>query len=69
MRQCIADQATTAVAANPALLGEIYRIRTPQQIEMILTQLNIDIDTPASAQIKSFIVEFGGDFSDASYIN
>jgi len=40
MRQCIADQAATAIAENPALLGEIYRIRTPQQIEMLCNWVN-----------------------------
>jgi hypothetical protein len=62
MRQCIVDQSTAAISARPALLGEIYRVRTPQQIDLLLTQLKIDIDLPISASIKSYIIEYGSEY-------
>ena len=45
MRKSIFDQSTRAIATNPALISEIFTTITPREIELILTQLNIDIDT------------------------
>ena len=42
MRQCIVDQSTAAISARPALLGEIYRVRTPQQIDLLLANSTAD---------------------------
>ena len=62
VRQCIVDHATAAITAQPALLGEIYRVRTPQQTELLLTQLQIDMDAQVSAPIKAYIIDCGGEY-------
>ena len=62
MRKSIYQQPSPAIAANPTLLSEIFTIKTPREIEMILTQLQIDIDTPASASIKKYIVDYGEEY-------
>ena len=62
MRKSIYDQSSPAIAANPTLVSEIFTIKTPRQNEMIITQLQIDIDTPASACIKKYIIEYGDEY-------
>ena len=62
MRKSIYDQSSPAISANPDLISEIFLSKTPREIEMILTQLQIDIDTLASACIKKYIIEYGDDY-------
>ena len=69
MRKSIYDQSSPAIAANPTLVSEIFTIKTPRDIEMILTQLQIDIDTPASASITKYIIEYGDDYLSSSAIS
>ena len=59
MRKSIYDQSSPAIAANPTLVSEIFLIRTPREIEMILTQFNIDIDDPLNVPIKRYIEDYG----------
>ena len=59
MRKSIFDQSTRAIATNPAFISEIFTIKIPREIELILTQLNIDIDTPTSGPIKKYIEDYG----------
>ena len=66
MRKSIYQQSSPAIAAKPALISEIFTIKTPREIEMILSQLQIDIDTPASASIKKYIVDYGDEYSITS---
>ena len=75
MRKSIYDQSTKAIASNPTLVSEIFTIKNPREIEMILTQLSINIDTPPSAPIKQYIEDYGDEYlaspalSAASSIN
>ena len=62
MRKSIYDQSSPAIAANPTLVSEIFLIRTPREIEMILTQLNIDVDAPLSVPIKRYIEDYGDSY-------
>ena len=62
MRKSIFDQSVLAIATNPALISEILTIKTPREIELILTHLNIDIDTPSSTAIKKYIIDYGDDY-------
>ena len=59
MRKSIYDQSSLGISANPDLISEIFLIRTPREIEMILTQLNIDVDASLSVPIKRYIVDYG----------
>ena len=58
----IYDQSTKAIASNPILVSEIFTIKTPREIELILTQLKIDIDTPTSGPIKKYIEDYGDEY-------
>ena len=62
MRKSIFDQSALAIATNPALISKIFTIKTPREIEMILTHLQIDIDTPSSVAIKRYIEDYGDDY-------
>ena len=55
MRKSIFDQSTRAIATNPALISEIFTIKTPREIEMLLTHLQINIDKPSNVAIKRYI--------------
>ena len=52
MRKSIYNQPSPAISTNPDLISEIFMNTTPREIEVILTQLNIDIDSSISASIK-----------------
>ena len=41
MRKSIFDQSVLAIATNLALISEIFTIKKPREIELILTHLNI----------------------------
>ena len=69
MRKSIYDQSSPAIAANPTLVSEIFTIKTPREIEMILTQLQIDIDTSASACIKKYVIEYGDEYLSSPAIS
>ena len=59
----VQSSASPQIAANPNLIKEIFTLRTPQEIELVLEQLSINIDTPLSAPIKAYIVEYGGEYA------
>ena len=62
MRKSIFDQPVLAIATNPALISEIFTIKTPREIELILSHLNIDIGTPSSTAIKRYIMDYGDEY-------
>ena len=56
MRKFIYDQASPAIADNPALISEFSSVRTPHEIELILTKFSIDIDSPISAPVLQHLL-------------
>lgn len=58
-RRAIYDQATTQIASSPQLVSEVLTTRTPHETEVVLTQLNIDTDSPVSALVRHYIVDYG----------
>ena len=65
MRKSIYAQSSPAIVGRPDLISEIFLIRTPREIELLLMQLNIDIDALISMPIKRCIVNYGDAYTDS----